>query len=367
MTSTNEKKIAITFVLPGEGSVPIGGFKVVYEYANALVRRGHRVTVLHPDVLKEGMTPLRYSKRVFRYLRKSMDRSYRPDSWFKIDPRVEMRWRPSLHSFFVPDADAVVATFWRTAEWVANYPVCKGEKYYLIQHQETWAGPESRVMATWRLPLHKIVIARWLQAIADDMGEKSTYIPNGMDLEAFGMDSDPEKRNPNRVMMLYHQSDWKGSADGLKALQIAHENFPALEADFFGVPVAPDDLPPWIRYHRNPPQTKLRGLYNEAAIFLAPSWTEGWGLTPAEAMVCGAAVVATNIGGHREFCVPDQTALLSPPKEPNAMAQNLLTLLHDQEKRIRIARSGNEYIQQFTWSRATNALESALLRKDFAR
>ncbi len=188
----DKKKLTITFVLPTAGSVPIGGFKVVYEYANALVRRGHRICVLHPDVLNDDMTVLRYSKRLPGYIHQSINRSYRPDSWFMVDPRVQMLWRPSLHPIFVPNADAVVATFWRTAEWIANYPMCKGEKYYLLQHRETWAGPEDRGMATWRFPFHKIVIARWLQAIAEDLGEKSTYIPNGMDFQAFGMDTPPK-------------------------------------------------------------------------------------------------------------------------------------------------------------------------------
>lgn len=81
-------------MLPSEGSVAIGGFKVVYEYTNALVRRGHRVMALYPHILNDRMTPLRYSRRVFRYMRVLIDRSYRPDSWFSIDPRVKMRWIP---------------------------------------------------------------------------------------------------------------------------------------------------------------------------------------------------------------------------------------------------------------------------------
>ena len=163
--------------------------------------------------------------------------------------------------------------------------------------------------------------------------------------------------------MLNHHLEWKGSAEGLKAMQIVRDRIPALEADLFGVPPAPEGLPSWIRYHRNPQQARLRELYNQAAVFLAPSWAEGWPLPPAEAMICGAAVVATDIGGHREFCMPNQTALLSLPKDPNAMAENLLILLMDQERRICLARAGSEFIQQFTWDRAVNALEGTLRAK----
>ena len=43
----------VTFVLPGHGKNPIGGYKVAYEYANHLQARGHEVTVIHPTRLYE--------------------------------------------------------------------------------------------------------------------------------------------------------------------------------------------------------------------------------------------------------------------------------------------------------------------------
>lgn len=38
----------ITFVLVSSGQNPVGGFKIVYEYANCLAARGHNVTIIHP-------------------------------------------------------------------------------------------------------------------------------------------------------------------------------------------------------------------------------------------------------------------------------------------------------------------------------
>lgn len=349
----------IAFLLPGEGTFPGGGAKVVYEYANALVRRSHQVTVVHPAFFSPKMTADYMGRRAIRYVQRSIGKSYRPDSWMTMDPRVQLHWKPSLHPRYIPDGDVVVATSWLTAERVAGFPQSKGEKFYLIQHQETWSGPTNRVMNTWRLPLEKIVISRWLQEIAGQMKEIATYIPNGLDFDAFGLDVAPQDRRPSRAMMPYHHAEWKGSADGLTALHLARERVPTMEVDMFGVGPPPGDLPPWIRYYRNPPQGALRELYNRAAIFVAPSWSEGWGLPASEAMQCGCAVVATDIGGHREFCLPDRTALLSPPKDPQAMAHNIVSLSEDQEKRLQIARTGHQRIQEFTWERATNRLENA--------
>jgi hypothetical protein len=38
----------ITFILPGFIDAPMGGVKVVVEYANRLAGRGHRVTLIYP-------------------------------------------------------------------------------------------------------------------------------------------------------------------------------------------------------------------------------------------------------------------------------------------------------------------------------
>src|SRR3546814_9154603 len=54
-------------------------------------------------------------------------------------------------------------------------------------------------------------------------------------------------------------------------------------------------------FHANPPQTVLRDLYNQAAIFVSASHEEGWGLPPAEAAACGAALVVSSNGGHSDY------------------------------------------------------------------
>jgi glycosyltransferase involved in cell wall biosynthesis len=216
-------------------------------------------------------------------------------------------------------------------------------------------------MATWRLPLRKIVISRWLLDVARSMGESAEYIPNGLDFEAFGLDVDPQSRSPFSTLMLYHQAEWKGTADGLDALARVKQRVPELEATLFGVPTAPSTLPPWVRYYRQPAQTLLRSLYNHSAIFVSPSRSEGWGLTASEALMCGCALAATDAGGHREFALHEETALVSPPANPEALAKNIERLLSEPERRTRLARTGHQFIGQFTWERALDAFERLIL------
>jgi glycosyltransferase involved in cell wall biosynthesis len=358
---TRSERKTVTFLLPGGGDVPIGGFKVVYEYANALVDRGWQVSIVHPHFTgSEAIraSSIRRAGRWIKFQRRRLTGSYRPDRWFEVNPKIKLLYTKTPDVRFMPSADVYVATAWPTASWVAAYP---SAAVYLIQHLETWmGGPEADVMATWKLPLRKVVISKWLQDVAQRLGEPSCYIPNGLDFRAFGMDVAPEKREPHTAAMLYHHSDFKGSSDGLKALEMARTRIQNLRAHVFGVPPRPSDFPSWVEYHHNPPQRKLREIYNRAAIFLSPSWAEGWPLPPAEALQCGAALAVTDIGGHREYAVHGETALLSPAKDPDALAVNILHLFEDQPLRLRLARQGHLHIQQFTWAHAVASFESVL-------
>ena len=87
---------------------------------------------------------------------------------------------------------------------------------------------------------------------------------------------------------------------------------------------------------------------NNAAIFVAASNKEGWALPPAESMQCGCALVCTDIGGFADYAKNGETALTSPVYDVQALADNILALIKDNGKRVKIAKAGNEYIQRFT-------------------
>jgi glycosyltransferase involved in cell wall biosynthesis len=366
MTS-NFHPLRITFLLPMSAAKPAGGFKVVYEYANFLAARGHRVNVVHPNLLRidEPLSSFDLKTRLrieLRYLWMKLTKRYRPDHWFTVSPAVGLAWTKTLAAENVPDADVVVATAWETAEWAVTYPANKGRGFYIIQHLETWSGPEERVMKTWQAPLEKIVIAGWLERIAAEMDQRTRLIPNGMDFTRFRMTVPSEDRDPHQLLMLYHIVEWKGSADGLAAFRIARETIPELHLTLFGIDPAPPDLPPGVEYHHQPAQEKLNGFYNRAAIFISPSWTEGWGLPPAEALMCGGAIAVTRGGADEAFAIHGETALVSPIKDPAALAANIVRLVRDKELRLRLARNGHDLIQQFTWERSGAALEELMLR-----
>ena len=358
----------ITFLLPGYPWKPIGGFKVVYEYANHLVAKGHDVTIVHARRLPNWTSPppLTLNRRLRRKVSHLRDLIFKPKvDWLPIDHRIRMIYvsEPKVNS--VPDADAIFATWWATAEIVLNFPSSKGKKFYLIQHYETWGGPKERVDNTWQAPLLKIVISKWLYKKGLELGalpNTMIHIPNGINHSLFQLKESIEER-PLRIAMMYSDMQWKGTKDGIKALELAKKQFPSLEAILFGTLSRPFWLPNWIYYLKNPPQkTLIEQIYNNSSIYLSPSWTEGWCLPGAEAMACGCAFVCSNSGGVNDYAVHEETALISSPKNPKALSNDIVRLFEDDALRIKLAKSGHEHIKRFSWERSANTLHHFLLK-----
>ena len=358
--------MSITFVLPCYARKPIGGVRVVYEYANRLADRHHAVTVVHAAAMEpwQYRHALRWSREWKVAVTSGLDLVRRPPAhvpWQSMDHRVRMRYVPTLAPEHVPDADVVIATSWRTAESIARYPSAKGRQLYLVQHYETWDGPTARVDATWRMPMQKIVIAGWLADEAKRLGVGDvTRIPNGLDLARFQL-LRPIEGRPPRVAMLWSAAPIKGGVTGIRALEIARRSVPDLQAVLFGVGAGPGRLPAWIDYMQNPRQDVLvREVYNASSIYLCPSRGEGWHLPPAEAMASGCAVVSTDIGGVGDYAEDGDTALLAPVGDAAALGAHIVTLCRDDALRARIARAGRERIGTYTWDRAVSTFEQEL-------
>jgi len=79
----------------------------------------------------------------------------------------------------------------------------------------------------------------------------------------------------------------------------------------------------------------LAQLYSTAAVVVSPSLGECLSTVVLEAMSCGAAVVATDVGGIREQLDPD-TGIIVPPRDPVALAEAVCTLLADARLRRRL-------------------------------
>lgn len=352
----------IAFVLPSHSPIPVGGFAVVYEYANGLAARGHDITVVHPRRLAPR-TGLRTWYSDGRWARGQRRLGPRAVEWFPIDSRVRFSFVADLRERFVPVADAVVATAWRTASLVHDYGKDRGAKLYLLQQHETWWGASAdEIDATWRLPLHKVATARWLGEHAARIGEgdRTTYVANGIDATRYHITVPIEDRRPFRIAMLFHEGVWKGVEDGLAAMTTVRNEIPELEVVLFGAFPRPDSLPCWVTYRENPYGDDLVRLYNSCAIFLHPSWSEGSPLPPAEAMACGCALVAAANPGVADYARDEENALLAPVRQPPRLAEAVLRLMRDDALRQHLARRGRQDMLARPWSASVERFEAVL-------
>lgn len=357
----------ITFILPTAGVRPIGGYKVVYEYANHLVARNHSVRVVHPALYDKKASVSERLKSWLRYLyRKGTD--YGPKNWFDIDQRVELLWVPSLDSRYIPPADVVIATAWQTAEWVALYPKSRGEKLQIVYDYEHYkaASPElrQRIVRALKSEITKIATSPSVVEMLTEITPHTKphyYVSNGIDLETFQLRNSIETERKS-IGFPSRSELFKGTEDAVKALSIV---YPALERKGYSVwsfgGQRPTYLPAWVNHYQRPSDSQLCQLYNQTAIFVVPSHYEGWGLPGAESMACGAALVSTDNGGVRAYAEHQTTAILCSPKAPEEIAKSVQMLLDNEGLRQRIARAGYEHIQSFTWENAVDELENVLL------
>jgi glycosyltransferase involved in cell wall biosynthesis len=90
----------------------------------------------------------------------------------------------------------------------------------------------------------------------------------------------------------------------------------------------------------------LARIYRDCHLFLHVSFTEGVPQVLLEAFAARLPTVATAVGGVRGAA--NGCALLIPPEDASAAAEQLLTLAHDQSLRERLTRSGAARVREHT-------------------
>jgi glycosyltransferase involved in cell wall biosynthesis len=104
----------------------------------------------------------------------------------------------------------------------------------------------------------------------------------------------------------------------------------------------------------------LKSLYQNAGCFVFPSLYEGFGLPVAEAMACGCPVVASDIPVIRELF--DGAVMFCDPRAPAEIANRVIELLEDPDRRTALRQRGFERTARMSWSRAAAGLDEIISR-----
>lgn len=103
---------------------------------------------------------------------------------------------------------------------------------------------------------------------------------------------------------------------------------------------------------------QLREYYQQAAVLVLPSYHEGLPTVLLEAMACGIPSVATNVAGNSEVVVHGETGFLTPPKNPEKLAEAILRLLGDEKRRKTMGANARKRAEEhYDWGIITNKIE----------
>ena len=105
-------------------------------------------------------------------------------------------------------------------------------------------------------------------------------------------------------------------------------------------------------------RARLLEYYQNAAIYVLPSYYEGLPTSLLEAMSCGIPSIATDVEGSSELITDGKTGLLVPPRNPKGLADAILRLLDDEELRRRIGANARKHIvNNYDWEIITGGIE----------
>ena len=102
----------------------------------------------------------------------------------------------------------------------------------------------------------------------------------------------------------------------------------------------------------------LRALYEGAQALVFPSLTEGFGLPPVEAMLCGCPVIATTGGAVPEIC--GDAAIYVDPLDTHGWTAAMERLSADPALRADLSSRGRHHAARYTWTAAAEALVKIL-------
>ena len=317
-----------------------GGAKVVFQQAEELARRGHRVTVVSPDP--------------------------RPD-WVSLTACAFEESSPD-RSRALSQSDAVIATFWTTLEPARR--AARGTVFHLCQGLESdtafYADRREAILAAYRIVPNKIVVSPHVRASLEELGFSDvTDVGQAFDAAAFRVADRTFDQDELRILLPgLFEIDVKGVAEALDALarlRAGGKRFRVVRVS--AEPPGSVERKRGIvdEFHCAVPPDRMPALLAGADLFLGPNHAvEGFGLPTLEALAAGLPAALSETPSHRAIAGGD--AIFFPPKDVEAMTAALRRLLSEPATRQRLSAAGPLRAKRFRTSDVADRLE-ALFRE----
>ena len=141
---------------------------------------------------------------------------------------------------------------------------------------------------------------------------------------------------------------------------------PASDADDLRCLVDSLELQETVTFVGSAPFNELPAYYSAADLFVMPNRqiggdVEGFGITFLEAAACGKTSVAGNSGGAVDAVLHDRTGLLVDGENVDSVADGILKLLADPQRRRRLEAGAAQRVAEFSWDRIYERFETAIV------
>ncbi|MHA1804849.1 MAG: glycosyltransferase family 4 protein [Promethearchaeota archaeon] len=175
-----------------------------------------------------------------------------------------------------------------------------------------------------------------------------------------------EKLQIDGPILLYigRITQYKGIEDLIKAYTLVKQKIKNVTLVIGGVP----DFSMEKMYHQwkkkyedihfvgKVPDYQLPWYYSMGDLFITCSIAgEGFGLTPIEAIACGNPVICTSLRTYIE--VLRDNAIYVEPRHPKQLAERIVDLLENKDKRIKLVNKARQFITRYTWKSVGEKLE----------
>ena len=207
----------------------------------------------------------------------------------------------------------------------------------------------------------RIVPSGYLQHVFQRFGLSTAIVPNIIDLARFTARpaSSGARREGPHLVVTRNLEPLYDIATTVRALAIVREKYPTArltvagggpERDMLGALARELGVARHVAFPGRLETDGVAALYREADILLNSSLHDNMPNSLLEALAAGVPVVSTDVCGIPFLVEHRKTALLVPPRDPQAMAGAVLDLLNDPAFAEQLVRAGRDLVQQYSWS-----------------
>ena len=342
-TPRNEGPWTIAWVVPA-WKIGSGGHTTIFRLVRQMELRGHKCAIFvfdHKGIMRGSASELREQIR---------------EHFIEVEAQVFV----GLDDF--DSADVAIATEWSTAFPVRDLPRCR-EKVYLVQDDEPRFFPESaeQIWAeeTYRMGYRCIAYTPWMAEILErEYGLEARWFECGTDLDTYTFAGE-QGREPGHIAV-YGRRETPRRAVELAIAGIANlfERRPGLRVTLFGSNVKGSAPFPCTDLGVQPPR-ELAALYRRASAGVVFSLTTH-SLVAQEMMASGLPVVELDGENVSGALGSSGEHVMLAEHTPDSIADALERVLDDRQSAAAMARRARSFVEERTWERAGDQVESAL-------